>query len=258
MDLLGIIRSFRPIDLKEMDAVALINRIDTKFVFPMTMLPQVLSSLAPSYRMLDIDGIRIHHYDSIYFDDERHSLYLMHHNGRGNRFKLRLRKYGSTGAVYMEVKRKTNTGRTVKERQRTPHFNHAPGDDQIEFFNRAGGLVSDWEYSLRIGFSRITLVSVDPPERVTLDLDLFVEDGEGKAALGGSVIAEVKQGSRAHSEFLSLMKRQRIHPGSLSKYCLAVSLLKKNIKHNLFKVKRDRFLAMQSDSNQHLKSNGTV
>lgn len=241
-----------------MDAVALINRIDTKFVFPKTRLPRVLTSLAANYRVLEIDGLRVHHYDSLYFDDSQHSLYLMHHNGRGNRFKLRLRKYGSTGAVYMEVKRKTNTGRTVKQRRKTYAFNELPAPEQIAFFNESGGMVSDWTYSLRIGFNRITLVSVNPPERVTLDLDLFVEDRNGMAELGGSVIAEVKQGSRAPSDFLALMRRERIHPGSISKYCLAISLLKKNIKHNLFKVQRDRFLRMQNLTNQPPQSNGPV
>ena len=250
MELGDCIHSFRSVDLAEMDAVALINRIDTKFVFPRSMLDTVLAALTSDYRILEINGVRNHHYDSIYFDDARHNLYLMHHNERGNRFKLRLRKYGSTGWVFMEVKKKTNTGRTVKERKKTDAFSEVADSSQLDFFNSAGGRVSDWIYSLRIGFNRITLVSIDPPERVTLDLDLQVEDREGHFPLGGIVIAEVKQGSRASSSFLSLMKRMRIQPGSTSKYCLAVTLLKKNIKYNLFKSRRDRFLRVESIHHQ--------
>lgn len=246
MELNDCIHAFRPVSLAEMDAVALINRIDTKFVIPRSKLEQILESLIPDYRILDIGGIRLHPYDSLYFDDANHRLYLMHHNGRGNRFKLRLRKYGSTGAVFMEVKRKTNTGRTVKERRKTTGFSEVPDAAQLDFFNKAGGLTCSWTYSLRIGFNRITLVSTDPPERVTIDLDLHVEDPDNRCGLGGSVIAEVKQGSRAPSGFLSLMKRMRIHPGSISKYCLGMSLLKCDIKYNLFKVQRDRFIRMQS------------
>jgi hypothetical protein len=246
------INSFRPIGLAEMDTVALVNRIDTKFVFPRSMLETVMAGLTSDYRILEINGIRNHIYDSLYFDDTHHSLYLMHHNERGHRFKLRLRKYGSTGSVFMEVKKKTNTGRTVKERKKTHVFTELADPSQLEFFSSAGGRVSDWVYSLRIGFNRITLVSIDPPERVTLDIDLHVEDRGGHFPLGGSVIAEVKQGSRANSVFLSLMKRMRIQSGSISKYCLAVTLLKKNIKFNLFKSRRERFLRVESNHNQQL------
>jgi len=241
-----------------MDAVALIDRIDTKFVFPRSVLETVLGELIADYRILEINGIRNHHYDSLYFDDTDHSLYLMHHNERGHRFKLRLRKYGSTGSVFMEVKKKTNTGRTVKQRKKTGSFSELADSVQLDFFNSAGGRVSDWVYSLRIGFNRITLVSIDPPERVTLDLDLQVEDKEGHFRLGGSVIAEVKQGSRTSSVFLSLMKRMRIQPGSISKYCLAVSLLKKNIKYNLFKARRNRFVRAEHLYHQQLNSNGAI
>jgi retron-type reverse transcriptase len=51
------------------------------------------------------------------------------------------------------------------------------------------------------------------------------------------VIIEVKQDkTNIHSSIVQELKRQRIPPGSVSKYILGISLLKKNIKQNAFKM----------------------
>ena len=47
--------SFDPISLTEMDAVKLMNRTDTKFVFPLSTLIKILPKLQKHYRILEID-----------------------------------------------------------------------------------------------------------------------------------------------------------------------------------------------------------
>lgn len=234
------------VSLKEMDAVELINRIDTKFVFRLELLPGILQSLLDRYRVLEIEGKRVHHYDSLYFDDERMSLYLNHHNGRANRYKLRIRKYGSTGVAFMEVKRKTNTGRTVKSRLRTEFFNKDLDPAQRDFFRRQTGEPSgDWKFSVQIGFDRITLVSMDPPERLTIDLDLTFNNGREARTMTGLVVAEVKQGGKQPSYFLLAMRERQIKPLSISKYCMAVSMLNAQVRSNLFKPTHRQLHRMQ-------------
>ena len=50
------------------------------------------------------------------------------------------------------------------------------------------------------------------------------------------VIAEVKQPSRVcPSPFMALMRQQGIRKASFSKYCVGVSLLHPEVKHNKFK-----------------------
>ncbi len=236
MDLGHILGKFRPIALKEMDAVELINRIDTKFVFHVSLLQQLLPSLMEAYQVLEIDGIRMHPYETLYFDDAQLSLYLHHHNQRGNRYKLRLRKYGSSSICFMEVKSKTNTGRTVKARSRTASIQPELSQEQAAFFReKTANPDGQWDFTTRICFNRITLVSLSPPERMTLDLNLSFADRGAIKSFDNLIVAEVKQGSKSPSAFIAEMKMRHIHPFSISKYCLGLSLLRPALKHNLFK-----------------------
>lgn len=243
------VAGYDAVSLSEMDGVELINRIDTKFVFRKELLSGLLHNLRDKYRILDIDGKRLHHYDSLYYDDDRLSLYMAHHNGRANRFKLRIRRYGTTGASFMEVKRKTNTGRTVKSRLRTAVFDRELNSEQLDYFRRQTSLAGgNWKFSVRIGFDRITLVSMDPPERLTLDLNLVFEGGNGMKALTDLVIAEVKQGGKQPSVFLAEMRQRHIKAFSISKYCMAVSMLEPQVRQNLFKSKHRSLKKLQENS----------
>lgn len=238
---------FEPVSLSDMDGVELINRIDTKFVFTTALLPSLINELSSVYRILDINQKRVHAYDTHYFDDERFSLYLNHHNQHGNRFKLRLRKYGSSNAVYMEVKKKTNKGRTIKSRKKTEFYQSILSAEQEQFFHsESGSGRGDWQFSLNIQFDRITLVSFNPPERVTIDIDLQFSDQKQHKKFDSVVIAEVKQGSKSPSVFIQKMKELQIQPFSISKYCLGVSFLKNDIKRNLFKQQQREFLQIQN------------
>lgn len=236
MNLPSQLELFAPVSLKEMDQVALINRIDTKYIFPAKLLSDVLASLYKDYCILTIDGIRTHLYETLYFDDEKLNLYLNHHNQRGNRYKLRVRKYGSSGINFIEVKAKTNTGRTIKSRKKTPHFEKQLDEDQLAFFRQSTQVSQgSWQCSSVISFERITLVSFDPPERMTLDLSLQFMDDHSRFLFDKIIVAEVKQGSKAPSAFIREMKKRRIQPSSISKYCLGLSLLRPTLKQNLFK-----------------------
>lgn len=236
MDLSAALSPYQAISLKEMDEVELTNRIDTKYVFHVALLGDILNSLKNFYRILEIDAIRLHPYETIYFDDQRMSLYLDHHNQRGTRYKLRLRKYGSSSVCFMEIKRKTNTGRTIKARSKTTAIQQALTPEQEQFFRQQTGIPDgNWQFTTRIDFQRITLVSLQPPERMTLDLHLHFEDHAQKMGFDKLVVAEVKQGSKSPSAFIHEMKRRHIHPFSISKYCLGLSLLRPHLKQNLFK-----------------------
>ncbi len=242
-----ILSTFRPISLREMDEVALTNRIDTKFVFHRSLLSDLLVELQRDYAVLDIDQTRIHPYDTIYFDKEDYRLYLDHHNGRGNRYKLRLRQYGSSLVAYVEMKRKTNKGRTEKARKKTTSFSTVLDEQQRLFLHEATGEKhAEWRFSTRVFFERITLVSLSPPERMTLDVGLRFSDDNNERAFPEIIIAEVKQGSKAPSAFIRLMKEKHIHPFSISKYCLGISLLHPELKHNLFKAQHTYLQHLQN------------
>ncbi len=111
-DLPAQLDRFPPITLDEMDGVKLQDRVDTKYVFGLATLPAVLDEMLPHYRLLEVDGVRGSHYRSLYFDTPGLRDYRDHHNGRTLRRKVRFREYLGSGLCYLEVKRKTGSGRT--------------------------------------------------------------------------------------------------------------------------------------------------
>jgi SPX domain protein involved in polyphosphate accumulation len=70
--------------------------------------------------VLEINGARLHHYQTLYFDTRDFALYSQHHNGQRARYKVRVREYLDSEMAFLEVKRKTNQNRTIKSRLQTP------------------------------------------------------------------------------------------------------------------------------------------
>ena len=113
------------IGLEEMDKVCLMNRIDTKFWFHRRSLAEMFHSIQPNYFILSINGITELPYLTEYFDTLSDSMYIAHHNGKLNRYKIRRRSYVSSGISFLEVKFSNNKGRTIKRRVITPLNQHA-------------------------------------------------------------------------------------------------------------------------------------
>ena len=106
------ISSFDPISLSEMDEVKLMKRTDTKFIFPLSTLHKIIPKLIEHYSVLDINGVRLNAYRSLYFDTEDFQFYHQHHNGKTNRNKVRFREYIASGLTFLEVKHKNNKEKT--------------------------------------------------------------------------------------------------------------------------------------------------
>ncbi len=109
-----LIDDFSPITLSEMDAVALLNRIDTKLAMPVCQIFNILASLKKDYRILSVCGQRLNHYRNLYFDTPDFDLYHLHVNGYANRYKVRSREYAASCLSFLEVKHRTPKGRTIK------------------------------------------------------------------------------------------------------------------------------------------------
>lgn len=229
---------FDPITLDEMDAVALLNRTDTKFVFSSNQLLNVLATLQKDYYILSVDGQRLNHYRTLYFDTPNFDLYNLHVNKRADRFKVRSREYIDSSLSFLEVKHRTNKGRTMKERLLTEYPLEKITPEAKEWL--AGVFPFDsrvLESRIWNTFTRITLVSKHCCERVTLDVDLAFYTSEKSIHLDGIAIAEAKMPVHQSSYFLTQMHNQHIHPQSFSKYCIGVSMLYTQVKKNALKPK---------------------
>lgn len=115
--LLPLLERYEPISLAQTDSVALMSRTDTKYVISMPQLRALLASLSDDYRMLKVEGVRLNHYRTLYFDTQ--DLELYYHMGRSERYKVRSRAYLDSGVSFLEVKHRTSKGLTVKARMST-------------------------------------------------------------------------------------------------------------------------------------------
>ena len=237
--ILQIAETFSPITLEQMDGVKLMNRIDTKFAFSVSELKDLLPSLQEHYRILQINSTRIPSYESLYFDDLDFSFYHDHHNGRTNRFKVRIRKYVESELFFLELKHKTK-GRTDKKRIVTEGFSDTLDDEQLTFLRKHLIKEKELKPNMWNSFNRITLVNKVEKERLTLDFNLSFYWEDDKYQFNNLVIAELKQSTvNRKSAFYELMKKNSIRPYRLSKYCIgAIELYSANkIKYNRFKEK---------------------
>ena len=214
-----------PISLAEMDAVKLMNRIDTKYVTTQAVLMDLLKDAAAAgYRVLEADGARISPYDSVYYDTPALKSFYDHRNKRLVREKVRTRLYVNSGATFLEVKRKNNHGRTKKKRSPVSGI-------MID--------VPELSPSVETLFRRITLVNSAMTERLTIDTCVCFRNLRSgiEASLKDAVIIELKQDGRAPSEMKGILLRHRIHPLRVSKYCIGVSLTDPGVIPGRFKEK---------------------
>lgn len=235
-----LLATFEPISLAQVAGAALLDRSEIKYLLPRSLLLPVLAELREAYRVLVVAGQPLSRYRTLYFDTDDLALYRRHHAGASDRYKVRVREYVDSQAAFLEVKHHTGAQHTVKSRIPTaaPITENTPL--AVAFladacpYPAAALAASLWNHT-----TRITLVSKQRPERVTLDLDLaFARDGQ-QAGLPGIVVAEVKYtGTRHASEFARVMRLYRVRDTSFSKYCMGVSLLYPDVKHNKFKAKQ--------------------
>lgn len=233
---------YESITLENLEADHLMSRWDEKFVFHAAQLPSFLSSLTSSYKVLAVNNKKVSLYNNTYFDTPGLQSFHEHHNENANRWKVRFRQYESSGACFLEIKRKDNRRFTTKERLQVDTQCNELNAEQLAFLS---GLIKKFQPGIQPSlinrFTRITLVSEESWERVTLDLMIHFKSGEIEKELGGMAIAEVKQEHHYYgSAFKKLMQEQRIFPVNISKYCMGIVLTHPGIRHNRFKPKLNK------------------
>ncbi len=234
-----LVSGFDPISLMEMDAVALLNRVDVKYVMTTGQLLGTLAAIQNNYRILTVAGTRLNQYRTLYFDTPDFALYQAHVNGQAERYKVRSREYVDTHLAFLEVKHKTRKDRTIKKRIATRAQVLEVTPDLSGWVQRVSPLDGmQLEPKLWNTFTRITLVSKHGCERVTLDVNLKYYNGDEQLAVDGIAIAEVKTAVNDNSSvFAQQMRSMRILPHGFSKYSMGISLLYPHVKRNAMKPK---------------------
>lgn len=237
---------FKTISIKEMDQVSLLNRVDTKYVISKTMLARFLQSLEHTHRVLEINSELVQNYETFYFDTAQHNMYLDHHNKKANRYKVRIREYIESNLFFLEIKNKSNKGRTIKKRMKLPENNITSHPKAHEFIKKHSPYTfQNLNPVLGNTFKRITLVDHELSERLTIDVDLkawSVENDETSLTFDAIAIVELKRDGFSNSKTHKLLLDLRVHPMGYSKYAIASSVLfSKTVKNNNFK-KKHRFV----------------
>lgn len=235
----SLVSHFEPISLQEMDRVSLLNRTDTKYLLGARQLWRILEQIQDCYSVLTIEKICLNRYETLYFDTPDFALYKQHQSGRLNRYKVRYRKYLDSNLCYLEVKFKNNKRRTIKKRLETPDYAIVFGgnrymfvQDNYPFDPRA------LEPKIRNSFLRMTLVSKQRAERLTIDFNLQFHNEGTTLGLPGIVIAEVKQEKfLLNSDFMQQMRANNLYPTGFSKYCIGTAKMYPQLKDNRFKPK---------------------
>ena len=115
-ELLKVLNDFAVIELEDLLEGAQMERIDRKFPFHISRVPEVLKGLESEYKIVRAAGSVISPYKSWYMDTPDNEFFRKHHSGILNRDKVRYRSYPSTNTTFLEVKRKNNKGLTSKSR----------------------------------------------------------------------------------------------------------------------------------------------
>ena len=238
----SILNSFEPISLSELGNAALLDRVDSKYIFEKEQLPTFLGWLNGNYRVLEVSNNRCTTYNSVYFDTIDFSLYRAHHCGKGNRLKVRFRNYAENNLTFFELKFKTNKGRTRKSRISCPQVEKSIKGNSKKFLEgQTQWRATDMHEVLSIQYKRSTLVHRLSAERITIDTDISFENEFGAFNISHLALAELKQEKSQSSLFATLMRTNNIREGSISKYCFGMARLVPGLKGNNFKSLISKF-----------------
>lgn len=241
---------FAPISLADINARAgLQKRADNKYFVPWPIFVEFTKILSQTYSVMEIDGRRIFSYDTQYFDTPDLHNYWCHVQGRRKRFKSRSRIY-DTGLCVFELKVKNGRNETVKYK-----INYNPEDSRRitpaaeEFLHShlsAYGLDTQFELvpTLHNTYQRVTFAGLENAggERVTCDLNLRFGEGDNwLAQLSNNVVLLEIKSARGRGYADQLLWRLGVRPGSGSKYCVGMSLIRDDLRFNRFARTRNRF-----------------
>jgi hypothetical protein len=249
---------FYPVTLEEIENVRLMNRFDTKYILSVRKVPEILNRMEGCYKILEINKNRSFTYYTTYLDTNDYLFYNQHITGKLERNKVRYRRYGITGVTFLEVKKRTNTNRTIKWRIEYEPASLGECDDKAYEFIGSYVAVKPLHLkpSLNSNFKRITLVGSNINERITIDYDITFSGIEGNSLkLPFVAILEVKkEGYAGRSPVATMLKDYSVYPAGFSKYCIGAAIINDPPKKNMLKEKFLMLNKIENEFNRHLNA----
>jgi hypothetical protein len=230
MNSLGLaLATFEPISLAGANDIAeLQTRVDRKYLVNEATLWELLDSLAPTVRVLEVGGDQTCTYRSTYFDTEDRAIFRAAVQGRRQRFKVRTRAYGDDGPCFLEVKATGHRGANVKSRAGYSRGDceaiTPDGQDFVEHVTGRPDLASALLPVLTTTYARSTLIDPAGQTRLTFDRHLRCTDDAGNEATFDAIVVETKS-ARAPSIADRWLWRHNVRPTKISKFCTGLAAI---------------------------------
>lgn len=236
--------SLAPISLADLNAKAeLMTRVDRKYFVPRALFIDLLERSAGQFRALEIDNARVFRYRTIYFDTPAFDFFRQHAQGRRHRFKVRTRTYCQSGDCRLEVKSKGYREQTVK--QRIAHSRETPDVLDVKDFAFISSITGTDSAALRpvleTIYHRATLYHAH--QRVTCDIELENLAG-GQVHYGPSDVLVETKSSGPSGPLDLLLRSAGVRAHSVSKYCVAASLLYPELPRNKWNRTLSRYFGV--------------
>lgn len=226
------LKNFKSISLTELKTKAsYLKRIDKKYLLNIKKFSEILEDLKEDFHVLEINWKKIFTYDNIYMDSEDYLFYNQHENKKNSRTKVRTRYYVDSNLAFFEYKQKINWI-INKYRYDFPSEEHG-------FMTKWKKRFFDWVWqsiyndentpkltpSIQTKYKRITLVSKNGWERLTIDFNIKIKDLRNKNSkeinLKNLVIIESKSLDTNYLKSEEIIKNHNIEQvKSCSKYSL--------------------------------------
>lgn len=259
LDLQTALSKLSPISLAEIEGAELMSRLDQKYLIRRAWIPTLLGACKSDYDVLEVGGHRLSGYANRFIETEDYQSLHAHTRGRKIRFKARIRQYSSNLRAFLEVKEKTVQGMTVKARVERDSKDGIDGDltpSEWSFLRKHYDYDDPSLGSITCHFNRLTLVSKDQSERITIDMEITFRAGEREEGLGDICIMEVKQARiNRNSSLLQALEAFKFEytplgrRTSMSKYVVGTLLLNPNLPPRTYRSVMKRIRRLRENLN---------
>ena len=214
-----ILQSYKPITLEEIDTINLMDRIDTKFIVPISVLYELLEVVS-DYYVLEINGFRNSLYDTTYFDTINYDMFMDHAYDIENRQKIRVRKYLCNDLKFLEIKTKVDEGRTLKKRIKVKHKGLKRKKNQ-EFISKNSKYIDITDEKLSIFDNNENVINL---RKLLEKANYSITFENLRNGNVNSKLVELKRNKKQDSRIKTFLNEHDIKSIGFSKYCLGLCL----------------------------------
>lgn len=220
--MLDCLDSYKSTSLDKLNLLNLKNRKDTRYIVTKEKALELLSNIDKEYKILEVDGDRVIGYETLYYDTFDFKLFNDHKENKSKTYNIRVRSYSTSRESYIDIK-ESGKGKVVNKTI-SPYTAKSDlkrviqGATPYSFFRL--------DEKITVHFNRFTFVDYKNKEKFTIDLDLGFTTNNSFESLAELSIIEVKSCKLFYrSRIKKMLRKHKIKPCNISKYCLGVSLM---------------------------------